>query len=101
MRGFFLTTLAAILLAPLSAQEATAPPAPKTDATFFSGSVVVSTPTQITVHHRALASNATTKTFVVDSETKIEGKLRLKVNVTVQYVVDGDGRPRAVHIIVR
>ena len=71
------------------------------DATFFSGSVVALSDTEITVRRRALVSNATTQTFLIDSGTKIEGKLRLKANVTIRFVTDDEGRARAVSIVVR
>jgi hypothetical protein len=71
------------------------------DDTFFSGTVVALTNTEVTVRRRALVSNATTQTFAIDSETKIEGKLRVKANVTIRYVTDDEGHARALSIIVR
>ena len=77
--------------------------AQETDATaaFFSGSVVAVSATEITVRRRALVSNETTQTFQIDSATKIQGKVRVKSNVTVRYVTEGEGHCRAIRIIVR
>jgi hypothetical protein len=71
------------------------------DDTFFSGTVVALTNIEVTVRRRALVSNATTQTFAIDSDTKIEGKLRVNANVTVRYVTDDEGHARALGIIVR
>jgi hypothetical protein len=68
---------------------------------FFSGSVVAVTKTEITVRRRALVSNETTQTFLIDSDTKIEGKLRVQAEVTVRYVTDDEGHSKALSIIVR
>jgi hypothetical protein len=89
VRGFLLIIPAGLLLT--AAQ----------DATFFSGSVLACSPTEITVSRRALISNATTQIFLIDSETKIEGKLRVKANVTVRYLAVYEGNPKALGIIVR
>jgi hypothetical protein len=86
-----------ILLSLLRGQDA---PKPVAD-TFFSGTVVALSDTQVTVRRRALVSNATTQMFAIDSETKIEGKLRVRANVTVRYVTDDDGRAKALSIVVR
>ena len=93
VRGF----LFLILICLLHGQDA---PKPATD-TFFSGSVVALSDTQVTVRRRALISNATTQTFLIDSETKIEGKLRVRANVTVRYVTDDEGHAKALSITVR
>ena len=95
-RGLF-TILSFLAPALLLAQDAAKPVA----ATFFSGSVVTVSSSEITVRRRALISNAATQTFLIDSETKIEGKLRVRANVTIRYVKDDEGRVRALGIIVR
>jgi hypothetical protein len=71
------------------------------DDTFFSGIVVALTKSEVSVRRRALVSNETTQTFAIGSDTKIEGKLRVKANVTVRYVTDDEGHARALGIIVR
>jgi hypothetical protein len=68
---------------------------------YFSGNVTQASAVSITVNRKGLGSNAATKTFVIDRETKIEGKLRSKVKVTVRFVMDEAERARAVRIIVR
>ena len=87
MRGYLLTIILVLLAA-----------GPEN---FFSGTVVSVSTTQVTVRRRALVSNAMTKTFVIDAGTKIEGKLRVKANVTVQYLAGDEGQARAIRIIVR
>jgi len=99
LRGILLSTLICLLSAWYEPKRDE--PKPAAPPTFFSGSVVSVNDAQITVRRRALVSNATTQTFVIDSETKIEGKLRVKINVTVRYVTDEEGHTRAVSIIVR
>jgi hypothetical protein len=101
VRGALTTTVNLLLASCSLAQEAPQAPKKPESPTFFSGTVVANTATEITVHRRALISNATTKTFAIDGDTKIEGKLKVKVNVTVRYVTEEEGRTRAVHIIVR
>ncbi len=102
MRGYLLTILVVLLAAACPAQDATIPPETKpVPETFFSGAVIAVSTTEITIRRRALISNATTKTFAMDAETKIEGKLRVKANVTVRYVTGDDGNARATRIIVR
>jgi hypothetical protein len=87
---------------PFSAAQETAPPQQKDRAqdTFFSGNVVSVTPDKLTVTRRTLALSSVTKTFLLDSETKIEGKLQVKARVTVKFEKTEDGE-RAVRVIVR
>jgi hypothetical protein len=67
---------------------------------YFSGTVTQATAKSITVNRKALGSSATTKVFAIDGETKVEGKLRAKVKVTVRFVMEDEDHARAVHIIV-
>ena len=102
MRGCLLILFVALLGVPCAAQDATVPPTEmKAAETFFSGSVVAVSSTEITVRRRALISNATTKAFAMDADTKIEGKVRVKATVTIRYVTDDEGQARAIQIIVR
>ncbi len=102
MRFIPLTLYIALLGVSCAAQETAVPPAGMKEVeTFFSGSVVAVSTTEITVRRRALISNATTKTFAMDAETKIEGKVRVKASVTIRYVTDDEGQARAIQIIVR
>jgi hypothetical protein len=89
-------------VAPSIAQETQTPP-PKTERaqdTFFSGNVVSVTAEKVTVSRRTLALTSVTRVFLLDSDTKIEGKLQPKARVTVKFEKTDDG-DRAVRIIVR
>jgi hypothetical protein len=63
---------------------------PKYDQT-FSGPIVEISATQITVSRSILGKPAEKRTFWIKSDTRIEGKLRVKVKVTVGYVASDDG----------
>jgi hypothetical protein len=55
---------------------------------------------RITVFKTVLGKSSETRTFLITPETRVEGKLRVKVRVTVRYTREEQG-DRAVHIIVR
>jgi hypothetical protein len=63
---------------------------PKYDQT-FSGPIVEVSATQITVSRSILGKPAEKRTFSIKSDTRIEGKLRVRVKVTVGYVTTEDG----------
>jgi hypothetical protein len=63
---------------------------PKYDQT-FSGPIMELTATQITVSRSILGKPAEKRTFAIKSDTRIEGKLRVRVKVTVGYVTTDDG----------
>ena len=63
---------------------------PKYDQT-FSGPIVEVTATKITVSRSILGKPAEKRTFWIKSDTRIEGKLRVRVKVTVGYVTTDDG----------
>ena len=63
---------------------------PKYDQT-FSGPIVEVTTTKITVSRSILGKPAEKRTFWIKSDTRIEGKLRVRVKVTVGYVTTDDG----------
>ena len=63
---------------------------PKYDQT-FSGPIVEVTATQITVSRSILGKPAEKRTFAIKSDTRIEGKLKVRVKVTVGYVTTDDG----------
>jgi len=82
------------------AQDTAAPKnAPAND--IFSGTVSELTPDSITVVRKPPARDAGARKFLLDSQTKVEGKLRVKARVTVRCHADEDGQLRALHIIVR
>lgn len=90
--------MAVFLAATLHAQES-----PERSATpvVFSGTVVQASSSALTVNRKGLGKTPATKTFAIDSNTRIEGKIRLNVKVTVQFLMDENDRPRAIYIIVR
>jgi hypothetical protein len=90
--------LTGLLLYPLSADEPAPAASKKTDA-FFAGTVVESSEEKLTVT-RTVLGKAENRSFQVTPDTKIEGRLRIKVRVTVRYVSDEDG-DTATMIIVR
>jgi hypothetical protein len=62
----------------------------KKEDAFFAGTVA-SWDAQKIVVSRSVAAKTEERTFRVNSSTKIEGKLRAKVRVTVRYTGDEDG----------
>jgi len=81
---------------PLQADEtATA----KTADTFFAGTVSQSSAETIIVG-RTVRGKAESRTFRLTPQTKIEGKLAVRVRVTVRYITDDDG-DTATLIVVR
>jgi hypothetical protein len=63
---------------------------PKYDQT-FSGPIVEVTATKITVSRSILGKPAEKRSFLLKPDTRIEGKLRVRVKVTVGYVTTDDG----------
>ena len=85
------------------AQDAAAPPSKTTQPAndIFSGTVSELAPDSITVIRKAPARDAGARKFLLDGQTKVEGKLRVKARVTVRYQADDEGQLHALHIIVR
>jgi hypothetical protein len=67
----------------------------------FSGTITELNTDSLTVVRTVPARDAVSRRFTLDPQTRVEGKLRLKARVTVQYESVEDGQFRAVHIIVR
>jgi hypothetical protein len=67
---------------------------------YFSGTVVSYAGEIVTVARTVLGKNSSSRYFTITGDTLIEGKLKIKVRVTVQYVTK-DEVDYAVHIIVR
>lgn len=63
---------------------------PKYDQT-FSGTVVEVSAEKITVSRSILGKPAEKRGFLIKPDTRIEGKLRVHVKVTVGYVTNDDG----------
>jgi len=76
------------------------PSAEQPSGEFFSGTITVLTDDKITVNRAVLGKNSETRTFAITPATKVEGKLRVKLRVTVRFTKDEDVET-AVHIIVR
>ena len=101
MAGFLTTALFIGLLAgapatPLVADETGTS---KAADTFFAGTVSQFSAETIIVG-RTVRGKAESRTFILTSQTKIEGKLAVKVRVTVRYITDDDG-DTATLIVVR
>jgi hypothetical protein len=89
----------------IAAQTPSTPaPAPKKaapSADIFSGTVTKLTDESVTVVRKVAGHEAVTREFTRGASTKVEGKLREKVRVTVRYKAGGDGGFVAIYIIVR
>jgi hypothetical protein len=101
MAGFFTFALLIGLLAgapatPLVADETGAS---KAADTFFAGTVSQFTSDSMIVG-RTVRGKAESRTFGLTPQTKIEGKLAVKVRVTVRYISDDDG-DTATLVVVR
>lgn len=70
-----------------------------TDA-FFSGTVVELTSDKVTVSRTVLGKPAEKRTFLLNGDTKVEGKLAPKTRVTVRYTAAEQGDV-ALSILVR
>lgn len=79
-----------------TAQDSTASKPPNT---FFAGTVEVYSQQRITVSRMVLGKTEK-RDFKITPETKVEGRLRAKVRVTVRYVASEDGET-ATLIVVR
>ena len=91
--------LLALCLAAATAGVAQEAPPPKSDApasephfeSTFSGPIVELESDRITVSRSILGKPAERKSFWIKSDTRIEGKLRVKVKVTVGFVSTDEG----------
>lgn len=99
-----LALLSALTFVPCRAQTLPPPAAPaaaQPRAPYFSGNVIELTGNSITVVRKSSSGKDTVKhVFLLDAQTKVEGKLRANVRVTVRYEIKPEGE-RAVRIIVR
>jgi hypothetical protein len=84
---------------PGTTAKTTKAPAPAND--IFSGTVTASQADSITVVRKVPARADEYRVFVVDKDTKIEGKLRANARVTVRFKADEDGAVHALRVIVR
>ena len=99
---FFLCVV--LLVASLNAQDnAPIPDVPKTEANYrdtFAGDIVNLSAAKVTVARSILGKPTEQRAFWIKPETKVEGKLKMKVKVTVGWVPSEDG-DIAVLIVVR
>jgi hypothetical protein len=86
--------------APGHAQDQQNPPAVPAEDQFFSGDVTAVDAAKITVKRTVLGKQSDVKTFVITSDTRFEGKPKVKSRVTVKWA-PGDQGEVAVHILVR
>jgi hypothetical protein len=89
----------AMAMLALCAPQDSPPPKLEMDA-FFSGTVVTVAVDKLTVARTILGKPAEKRDFLINGETKVEGKLKTKSRVTVRFVSSDQG-DLAVSIIVR
>jgi len=101
LRGaaFYILVLCAIHIS-IRAQNQDQPVVEQPADQYFSGTVVSFSAEKLTVVRTILGSSPSSRSFVITPTTQIDGKLRAKVRVTVQYVAKDD-LDHAVHIVVR
>jgi len=74
-------------------------PAPAND--IFSGTVTAFLPESVTVVRKVPARPDEFRQFIIDKDTKVEGKLRVNARVTVRFKADSGGGIHALRVIVR
>lgn len=67
----------------------------------FSGTVTAFVPQSLTVVRKVPARPDEFRQFVIDKDTKVEGRLRVNARVTVRFKADSDGAIHALRVIVR
>ncbi len=68
----------------------------------FSGTVTILQPDSVTVVRKVAGRPVVTRTFGLDSKTRIEGRLKARARVSVRFAAGADeGLFTAVYIIVR
>jgi hypothetical protein len=76
------------------------PPAEQPSEEYYSGTVVAYAGESVMVARTVLGKTSSPRRFVITQETQIEGKLKVKCRVTVQYITKEEV-DQALHIIVR
>jgi hypothetical protein len=90
-----------LLLAAFAFAQGPTPAPTQPKPLVFSGFVTDFTPTALSVSRKnASGKEMVHKSFTMDEHTKVEGKIKLKARVTVQFSIDGDAN-HAVRVIVR
>ena len=100
IRSVLVLALSTPMLPPVvhAQEQGTTPPEPNYE--FFSGTISQLPAGQIGVARTVPGKPSENRSFLINAETKIEGKLRLKARVTVGFKPTPDG-DLAVRIIVR
>jgi hypothetical protein len=93
-----ITILSGLVQPSVSSASQTTDDGKKVDA-FFAGTVVTTTQDQITISRTVLGTTEQ-RSFRVTPDTRVEGRLRARVRVTVRYSSDDDG-DTATLIVVR
>jgi hypothetical protein len=94
----FVCALFAVGLGAVHAQQQ--PQSAETSYEFVSGTVTELLPNAIVVNRALLGKPPENRTFIINAETKVEGKLRTHARVTVGFKSTDEG-DIAVRIIVR
>jgi len=96
-----LPTLALVLVT--AALAIAQPPASRstTEGRIFSGTVTAVAPDRITVVRKVPAKADESRDFAINTDTKVEGHLRVNARVSVRFKTGDDGVSHALHIIVR
>src|SRR6185437_3651160 len=82
-----------------SLAKPTSKAAPAND--IFSGTITAFAPESVTVVRKVPARPDEMREFILDKDTKIEGKLRSSARVTVRFKADADGMFHALRVVVR
>jgi hypothetical protein len=102
-RKLLATVVACVGLYPAAAQDSSLKPVPSQSGhadSFFSGTVVELASNKLTVSRTVLGKPAEKRSFVLNGDTKVEGKLAAKTRVTVRYTASEQGDV-ALSILVR
>jgi hypothetical protein len=86
--------LTPVLTLPAWTQQLSKPETSKTEPKYddtFSGSIIELTTSKITVSRSILGKPAEKRVFLITSDTRIEGKLHVKLKVTIGFVTSDDG----------
>lgn len=98
VEAIFVCALAAAIAVPAPAQQEQPQTAPSYE--FVSGTITDLPPGGIVVNRALLGKTPENRMFIINSETKVEGKLKTHARVTVGFKTTDEGDV-AVRIIVR
>ncbi len=97
-----LFALGTLLASPAGAALQEDPPGAQPQENYFTGVIAAISKEKITIDRTILGQPSGTRTFLITSETKIEGRPRVKSRVTVRFAPAEEGEvEKAIHIIVR